>query len=315
MRRLWWAALVVACSGSAEPSPSRGPHATEAPAPAPTTTEATTTAPPATEATAEAPAPAPEATEPDAGVFTLTLALAWPAPASAEVTVTSEHDFGGGSEVSARYRYQLAVTRDDEGYRVARTGLVLESSEGDEPLRLGNVVAQDVTQHVGELRFDESGRHIRATSGFEPIDEAARAAMRTAGIDGAIADAVIALDRSGWEPLSVVDYDSMLHEWAGRTLALGIVDPADAAPGVSATRLLTRVPSPCDERRPEGPSCVELVRTEQGEQGPDRIEHVYTLFAEPGTLVPHRFTHESRTDAESAGMHYAETWTTTFDWR
>ncbi len=144
---------------------------------------------------------------------------------------------------------------------------------------------------------------------------AASAAVHGAGIDGAIVDAVLALDRAGWETLNVVDYDSMLHEWAGRTLALGIVDPAGAGPGVSATRLLTRVPSPCDEAHPGGPACVELVRTEQGERGGDRIEHVYTLFAEPSTLVPHRFTHEARTDAASAGVHYAETWTTTFAWR
>lgn len=309
---------MVACSGGPAPETSEAPAPSEAPAarhaeptPAPAPTSEAPSEPAATGTTTDEQA-APEV---DGGVFTLTFALAWPTPATAEVTLTSEHDFGNGSEVTARYRYQLAVTRDDEGYRVTRTGLVLEESDGDEPLRLGNVVAQDVTQHVGELRFDESARHIRATSGFEPIDAAARAAMRTAGIEGPIADAVIALDQSGWEPLNVVDYDSMLHEWAGRTLSLGVVDPADAAPGVSATRLLTRVPSPCDERRLEGPSCVELVRTEQGERGHDRIEHVYTLFAEPTTLVPHRFTHESRTDAESAGVHYAETWTTTFDWR
>jgi hypothetical protein len=230
------------------------------------------------------------------------------------VRVTSEHDFGGGAILSASYRYHLSVARDDGGYRITRSGIVLEQHEGGEPLRVGNVLAQDVTQHVGDLHVDADGTHIAPIGGFDPIESAARAVLAQADVTGAIADAVITLDRSGWQPLNVVDFDTMIHEWNGGAYVLGVIQPASAVPGVSATRILSRGAAACDGGDGAGP-CVELIRTEQGEHESDRVEQVYTLLAEPDTLRPHRFQHESRTDAGSADIHYAERWTTTFTWR
>jgi hypothetical protein len=229
------------------------------------------------------------------------------------VHVTSEHDFGNGSHVSASYHYVLTVARDGERYRIGRSGLTLEEHDGGERLRVGNVLVQDATQHAGDVVFRADGTHIAPAAGFDPIEAAARSVLAEAGIEGPLADAVLALDRSGWEPLNVVDFDSLVHEWNGRTLALGALQDADALPGVHATRVLARRDATCGESGP--PECVELVRTEQGEHGNDRMEHVYTLLAAPSTLLPYRFVHESRTDSESADVHYAETWTTTFAWR
>ena len=109
----------------------------------------------------------------------------------------------------------------------------------------------------------------------------------------------------------------MIHEWNGRSFVLGVIQPADATADASATRIISLANAPCEvtsDPDATGP-CVELVRTEHGERGTDRIIHVYTLRTEPDTLRPHRFQHESRTDSEAAHIHYAETWTTTFSWR
>jgi hypothetical protein len=231
------------------------------------------------------------------------------------VHVVSEHDFGGGVTVSAAYRYRLGVRQDTSGYHVTRTGLTLESHEGSERLRLGNVLAQDVTQHTGELRMDADGTHILAVGGFDPIEAAMRSVLADGGMDGPLGDAVITLGRMGWETLNVVDYDTLIHEWNGHSFVLGVIQPADATRDVEATRIVSRAAAPCDETRTAITICVELVRTEQGQDGGDRIEHVYTLLAEPDTLRPHRFQHESRTDSERQAIHYAETWTTTFTWQ
>ena len=240
----------------------------------------------------------------------VTLHFAWPAPAEADVHVDSEHDFGEGVHVSVGYRYHLAVTRDERGYHLARTGLTLERHEGSERLRLGNVIVQDVTQHAGEVRIDGDGSHVVPVGAFDPIEAASRSALADAGIEGPLADAVLSLGRSGWEPLNVLDYDDMIHEWNGRSLVLAVIQPADAIGDVEATRIMSSASLPCD-----GATCVQVVRTEQAERGSDRIEHVYTLDTEAETLRPHRFEHEVRTDSETAHVHYAETWTTTYAWR
>jgi hypothetical protein len=244
----------------------------------------------------------------------VTLHFAWPAPAEAEVDLVSEHDFGEGTSVSATYRYHLTVRRDDGGYLVSRTGITLVEHAGAEPLRLGNVLAQDVVQHVGDFHVDDDATNIAPRSGFEPIESAAQAILSEGGIDGAYAEAVLVLTRTGWEPLNVVDYDTMLHEWNGRTFTSGVIQPADATEGASATRIMSSASWPCSEA-PGAPTCVEVVRTEQGERGADRIAHVYTLLTEASTLRPHRFQHEARTDSAAAHLHYAETWTTTFHWQ
>ena len=230
------------------------------------------------------------------------------------MNVVSEHDFGAGMLVSARYHYRLAVAREGDGFRITRSGIALDDHRGSERLRLGNVIAQDVTQHLGDLHLDADGTHIAAIGGFDPIEAAARSLLGEADVAGPLADAVLALDRSGWEVLNVVDYDTMIHEWNGLSLERGVMQRASALPGVSATRILARAATACDDSWSPGP-CVELIRTEQGEHGSDRVEHVYTLLVEPSTLRPHRFQHEARTDSPAAELHYAETWTTTFAWR
>lgn len=312
MRRWWWIGmLMMGCSGGSTPehAPDRAPATPDRTPATPDPDPATPDPEPAT------PEPATPGTAPAPTTSPIALHFAWPAPARAEVQVVSEHDFGDGVLVSATYRYQLAVRRDDAGYVVSRSGLELVQHTGDEPLRLGNVIAQDVTQHVGDLRCDADGTHIAAVGGYEPIEAAAHAALADAGLSPALADAVLALGQGGWEVLNVVDYDTLIHEWNGRSFTLGVIQPADAIADVSATRIVSRASAPCDETSSALTTCVELVRTEDGQRAGDRIEHVYTLLAEPDTLRPHRFQHESRTDSESASVHYAETWTTTFTWR
>lgn len=299
--RSWLAVILVwmGCSGSAQ-APARHESA---PTASLTVTHESASPPPST-------APAAPSTPP------ITLTFAWPWPAQATVHVVSHHDFGDGVFVSASYHYELSVRADDHGIRISRTDITLEEHAGAERLRLGNVLAQDVMQHVGELHIDADGTHIAPTEGFDPIEAAARSVLSDAGMTGPLADAVLSLGRAGWQPLNVVDYDTMIHEWNGRAFVLGVIQPADAmGADVSATRILSRANAPCDESPNALSTCVELVRTEQGERGSDRIEHVYTLLAEPTTLRPHSFQHESRTDSEAAHLHYAETWTTTFAWR
>lgn len=297
----WWcvAVLALGCSGGGQ-EPGRGHEGEREREREHATLPTTTTTTHEDEHEHEAP--------PSTGT-TVTLHFAWPAPAEADVHVDSEHDFGEDVHVSAGYRYHLSVTRDEHGYHLARTGLTLERHDGSERLRLGNVIVQDVTQHAGEVRIDADGSHIEPVGAFDPIEVASRSALADAGIEGPFADAVLSLGRSGWEPLNVVDYDDMIHEWNGRSLVLAVIQPADAIGDVEATRIMSSASLPCD-----GATCVQVVRTEQAERGSDRIEHVYTLDTEAGTLRPHRFEHEVRTDSETAHVHYAETWTTTYTW-
>ena len=303
--RWWWAlALVLGCSDHAEPRP-------QAERPASTREHELESESEVDEVESE---PTPTPTPPPATGPAITVHFAWPAPATAEVHVDSEHDFGGDVHVAASYHYHLSVQRDETGYRIERSGMTLESHAGSERLRLGNVLVEDVTQHSGDLHLFADGTHITPLGGFDPIEASARSVLSEGGIDGPLADAILALGASGWEPINVVDYDDMVHEWNGRSFVLGVIQPADAIGGAEATRIMSRASAPCDEPAPT-PMCVELVRTEQAEQGSDHIEHVYTLLAEPDTLRPHSFQHESRTDSETAHVHYAETLTTTFRWQ
>jgi hypothetical protein len=241
------------------------------------------------------------------------LHFGWAAPAEADVRVLSEHAFGSDAHVSATYRYRLTVALEPAGYRLSRTGLALDAHEGEERLRLGNVLAQDVTQHGGDLRISTDGDHVTAVSGFEPIEAAARDVLAQAGIDGTFADAILQLDRNGWQALATVDVESIVHEWHDRSLALGALEHAEALPGVEATRVLRAVHVACGEGG--APTCVELVRMEQGVTANGHLEHVYTLVADPATLRPYRFEHEARTVDAQRDVDYAERWVTTFAWR
>jgi hypothetical protein len=308
------AGLLVACSGGEEP---------HRPAAALPRAAASTTTQPVSEgegegegegeSESESEVEGESESESESDVAPISLHFAWPAPAEADVRVVSEHAFGPDAHVSASYRYTLAVTREVESYLVSRTGIALEAHEGEERLRLGNVLAQDVTQHTGDVRITLDGDHVTAVSGFDPIDAAARAVLAQASIDGTFADAILQLDREGWQALATIDLDSMVHEWRDRSLALGDVEPATALPGVEATRVLRARHVACGEGGAE--TCVELVRMEQGTTGHGHLEHVYVLLADPETLRPYRFEHEARTVDRTRAVDYSERWVTTFDWR
>ncbi len=301
--------LLAACSGGEEPRSGAAQERSATPTSVSTLEEDIARGPEAVvEVEADGEAEIPVEHEPP-----IDLHFLWPTPAEADVRLVSEHAFGAGAPVSASYRYRFVVTHEAGAYRITRTGISLESHEGTERLRLGNVLAQDVTQHAGDVRIAEDGSRITAVSGFDPIEAAARGVLAQAGIEGTFADAILQLDRNGWQALAVVDIDSMVHDWRDRSLALGAVEPADALPGVEATRVLRAASVPCGDGG--APTCVELVRMEQGVTPHGHLEHVYVLLADPQTLRPYRFEHEARTVDTQRDVDYSERWITTFVWR
>ena len=179
--RWWWVVFMVGCSGEGDPSASASASASASPS------------------------TSPSASPSASASTTVPLHFAWPT-AEADVSVVSEHDFGGGMLVSARYHYRLAVARDERGYRITRSGIALDDHRGTERLRVGNVIAQDVTQHLGDLHVDADGTHIAAVEGFDPIEAAARSLLADVDVTGPLADAVVALDRSGWAIMKIMTH-------------------------------------------------------------------------------------------------------------